>query len=69
MEQYFNPLSPHGERLDDLMPVLEDIVISIHSPRMGRDLPFQPGLFQRSISIHSPRMGRDTSFPRSRRKT
>ena len=34
-------------------------VISIHSPRMGRDLAHQAanGFFH--ISIHSPRMGRD----------
>ena len=33
--------------------------ISIHSPRMGRDLSFSRLLQLSNISIHSPRMGRD----------
>ena len=56
---HFNPLSPHGERLKLDFQVRSD-VISIHSPRMGRDTPCSerhPRL--RRISIHSPRMGRD----------
>ena len=36
-EHDFNPLSPHGERrADDRARVLA-LLISIHSPRMGRD--------------------------------
>ena len=33
--------------------------ISIHSPRMGRDMLFYKEREAHSISIHSPRMGRD----------
>ena len=57
--QYFNPLSPHGERL------VRDIwhgntpFISIHSPRMGRDSRGGEDMMEELISIHSPRMGRD----------
>ena len=57
---YFNPLSPHGERLLNAVHQLSLSVISIHSPRMGRDcecvLLVPRGA---DISIHSPRMGRD----------
>ena len=34
----FNPLSPHGERLNATITKLTNANISIHSPRMGRDL-------------------------------
>ena len=58
--RHFNPLSPHGERPDEAALAKYGRKISIHSPRMGRDIPS----FWRSpafdISIHSPRMGRDT---------
>ena len=38
----------------------QGIVISIHSPRMGRDPIFRPPILSHFvISIHSPRMGRD----------
>ena len=36
--RYFNPLSPHGERLLLFVPSSFLSKISIHSPRMGRDL-------------------------------
>ena len=36
--QYFNPLSPHGERPGGTGRATEKVEISIHSPRMGRDL-------------------------------
>ena len=35
----FNPLSPHGERRDVQDPLYHTTSISIHSPRMGRDVP------------------------------
>ena len=35
------------------------LAISIHSPRMGRDRPYQAESIAAIISIHSPRMGRD----------
>ena len=34
-------------------------VISIHSPRMGRDVAMFMLFYKERISIHSPRMGRD----------
>ena len=33
--------------------------ISIHSPRMGRDMELADAWADVAISIHSPRMGRD----------
>ena len=60
---YFNPLSPHGERPGCPCRNRRRRIISIHSPRMGRDAPAGyrwPGLI---ISIHSPRMGRDPRTP------
>ena len=58
----FNPLSPHGERQHQLLTKRLEHSISIHSPRMGRDLA-QRGVRQLTseISIHSPRMGRDAT--------
>ena len=56
----FNPLSPHGERLNAVRKSAAAFGISIHSPRMGRDNT--EGLYANDalkISIHSPRMGRD----------
>ena len=35
---YFNPLSPHGERHSERLNPWPTLLISIHSPRMGRDL-------------------------------
>ena len=40
------------------------ITISIHSPRMGRDMTREPLVFPLLISIHSPRMGRDRFPPK-----
>ena len=37
----FNPLSPHGERLPQGLPITAHKKISIHSPRMGRDQGFE----------------------------
>ena len=56
----FNPLSPHGERPGALPGVQDGRWISIHSPRMGRDLTDKESVAKTEISIHSPRMGRDT---------
>ena len=55
----FNPLSPHGERPDlDKVPRLEQ-VISIHSPRMGRDSGRHPryhgGTYFNPLSPHGER--------------
>ena len=35
--QDFNPLSPHGERPRLTLMEAVELLISIHSPRMGRD--------------------------------
>ena len=55
----FNPRAPYGARLCAALNGARDGEISIHAPRMGRDV----GLFVRQktyiISIHAPRMGRD----------
>ena len=34
---HFNPRSPDGERPERLSPMIKDIIISIHAPRMGSD--------------------------------
>ena len=62
VQAHFNPLSPHGERRADVFPVGQQRVISIHSPRMGRDGGDGSQPSPRRISIHSPRMGRDQTY-------
>ena len=39
----FNPRSPDGERLDIALLLYCHLMISIHAPRMGSDLPFRAG--------------------------
>ena len=56
---HFNPLSPHGERHKFSQEPQKDLMISIHSPRMGRDPCWRGRGRVHRISIHSPRMGRD----------
>ena len=56
---HFNPLSPHGERRGAVVGRDHSAVISIHSPRMGRDFQARQTALALLISIHSPRMGRD----------
>ena len=51
---YFNPLSPHGERQAEAREQRFLLLISIHSPRMGRDPPhrklhFRPNIFQSTL--------------------
>ena len=41
------------------------VAISIHSPRMGRDVITSKRWTHAGISIHSPRMGRDSRFLRT----
>ena len=58
-----------GKRFQSTLPVwgetcfapvgLHGLLISIHSPRMGRDEQLPAYLAAARISIHSPRMGRD----------
>ena len=58
--QYFNPLPPHGGRLEDMLPTARKIDISIHSLRMEGDRPAMPSCRQSdNISIHSLRMEGD----------
>ena len=55
---YFNPRSPHGERLFTRLQTLP-YGISIHAPRMGSDCPLTVFWSVAIISIHAPRMGSD----------
>ena len=58
--QYFNPLSPCGERRSRRCTCYDSRSISIHSPRVGRDRSvFVTSIIILCISIHSPRVGRD----------
>ena len=60
---YFNPLSPHGERLSYYLKFPQFFIISIHSPLTGRDLPatsftttscvFQSTLPSRGETLHT----------------
>ena len=56
--RYFNPRSPHGERLD-LTFSIKAWVISIHAPRTGSDQPQRVEIILGNISIHAPRTGSD----------
>ena len=64
----FNPLSPHGERPRQEPEPANDLQISIHSPRMGRDCGAKMDGEGDAISIHSPRMGRDACLPNLTRR-
>ena len=58
--RYFNPRAPCGARRVPRPACLCSHQISIHAPRVGRDL--QPVVFpleELIISIHAPRVGRD----------
>ena len=56
----FNPPSPCGEGRPLFSFFTPPVAISIHPPRVGRDLP-QPDFLRlrHGISIHPPRVGRD----------
>ena len=57
---YFNPRSPHGERLISRRFGFPRRLISIHAPRTGSDgRTHEGGLNEASISIHAPRTGSD----------
>ena len=56
----FNPLSPCGERRELMAKYGLSQSISIHSPRVGRDLFKEFIQAMCAISIHSPRVGRDS---------
>ena len=60
---YFNPRSPHGERLHLSTKTTDLMEISIHAPRTGSDRSRYcavPADF--NISIHAPRTGSDDCF-------
>jgi len=61
--RYFNPLSPHGERREGTGSLNPTWVISIHSPRMGRDLypavDVMQALHFNPLSPHGERLGTD----------
>ena len=57
---YFNPPSPCGEGRQSLWRGPQDFWISIHPPRVGRDVLQKVEAFKaKIISIHPPRVGRD----------
>ena len=56
---HFNPLSPCGERLFEILHDRHEFHISIHSPHAGRDFGDGVGNDNVCISIHSPHAGRD----------
>ncbi len=57
---YFNPRSPHGERLASDADVRHFAHISIHAPRTGSDRRVAYTINrQTGISIHAPRTGSD----------
>ena len=58
-KQYFNPRSPHGERLLPPAPAARLLPISIHAPRTGSDAFCDFSPVQARISIHAPRTGSD----------
>ena len=59
ISRYFNPRAPCGARQSLLYKYPLHEGISIHAPRVGRDLREQWAQKQADISIHAPRVGRD----------
>ena len=55
----FNPLSPHGERLQMIKCAAHDLPFQSTLPAWGETGPWAAGVNAHRISIHSPRMGRD----------
>ena len=56
---YFNPRSPHGERLDYARCHPINPKISTHAPRTGSDVRRCDSRFLYLISTHAPRTGSD----------
>ena len=61
--RYFNPRAPYGARPAPVAVPVVDYPISIHAPRMGRDVATMDEAERLTISIHAPRMGRDARCP------
>ena len=59
ISEYFNPRSPHGERLPNFSSIWSTIGISIHAPRTGSDADRILSNMRQIISIHAPRTGSD----------
>ena len=57
----FNPRSPWGERLGNLLSGFVKLIISIHAPRGGSDVKAAGTAGGTLISIHAPRGGSDSS--------
>ena len=57
--RYFNPRSPHGERLSAIESAIDAAKISIHAPRTGSDSITVTIAVEIHISIHAPRTGSD----------
>ena len=58
VQEYFNPRSPHGERLQKApLPTVENI--STHAPRTGSDQIMPCLTIDCHISTHAPRTGSD----------
>ena len=59
-KKYFNPRSPHGERLLTFVARAQESNISIHAPRTGSDAAASSVCHpDKEISIHAPRTGSD----------
>ena len=59
---YFNPRAPCGARLCQKLLFVGRSDISIHAPRVGRDMLSSKTAVSQPISIHAPRVGRDSKF-------
>ena len=60
----FNPRAPCGARRERCGHAQRRGAISIHAPRVGRDLSLMLGEITEEISIHAPRVGRDRGYGR-----
>ena len=59
MQQYFNPRSPHGERLSKCLHRASSVSFQSTLPAWGATSHRLFRLTFRNISIHAPRMGSD----------
>ena len=64
-EENFNPLAPCGARPWHCARCGSRTGISIHSPRVERDMTAGPRATRLRISIHSPRVERDQDWSES----
>ena len=64
----FNPRAPCGARPYGIPLEIQLNGISIHAPRVGRDLYGQASVAGCIISIHAPRVGRDTNLVNAQKR-